>query len=87
MRKGKLFFYGSTDELLSRVSGKVKIIELQNDNELIALQKKAVVLSTTYEHNKIQARVMDENNSFSVPATTETLEDAYVYCMGGKEYE
>ena len=87
LRKGKLFFYGSTDELLSHVSGKVKIIKLQSDNELITLQKKAVVLSTTYEHNKIQARIMDENNIFSIPATTETLEDAYVYCMGGKEYE
>lgn len=37
--------------------------------------------------NTIQARIMDENNSFSGPSTTETLEDAYVYCMGGKEYE
>lgn len=87
LRKGKLFFHGSTDELLSHVAGRVKIIELQNDNELIALQKRAVVLSTTYEHSKIQARIMDENNIFSVPAVVETLEDAYVYCMGGKAYE
>lgn len=87
LRKGKLFFRGSTDELLSHVVGKVKTIELKNDSELIALQKKAIVLSTTYEHSKIQARIMDENNSFPVPASTATLEDAYVYCMGGKEYE
>lgn len=86
LRKGTLFFKGSADELLSRVAGKVKIIELQNENDLIDLQKKTVVLSTTYEHNKIQARIMDENNCFPVTATTETLEDAYVYCMGGKAY-
>lgn len=87
LRKGRLFFCGSADELLSCVTGKVKIIELQNEIDLIELQKKTIVLSTTYEHNKIQVRIMDENNSFPIPATMETLEDAYVYCMGGKEYE
>lgn len=87
LRKGKLFFYGSADELLSRVAGKVKIVDLQNEMDLIELQKKTIVLSTTYEHNKIQARIMDENSCFPIPATAETLEDAYVYCMGGKGYE
>lgn len=70
--------------LLSHVAGKIKIIELQNENELIHLQKRTVVISTVYEHDKIQARIVDENNLFSVPTTIETLEDAYVYCMGGK---
>lgn len=87
LRKGTLFFCGSAEELLSHVAGKVKMIELGNENDLIALQKKTVVIATTYEHNKIQARIMDENNLFSVPVVTETLEDAYVYCMGGKAYE
>lgn len=87
LRKGTLFFCGSAEDLLSRVAGKVKVIELENENDLISLQKKTVVIATTYEHNKIQARVMDEDNLFSVPAITETLEDAYVYCMGGKAYE
>lgn len=87
LRKGKLFFCGNTIHLLSKVAGKVKIIELTNEQELLELQKKTSVSSITYEHNTIQARIMDENNSFSGPSTTETLEDAYVYCMGGKEYE
>lgn len=87
LRKGKLFFYGNTTTLLSKVAGKVKVVELADENELLALQRKTPVLSTTYEHNAIQARIMDENNLFSVPAVAETLEDAYVYCMGGKEYE
>ena len=87
LRKGTLFFCGSPNDLLSHVGGKVKIIELENETDLISLQKKTVVLSTTYEHNKIQARIMDENNRFSVQAVPETLEDAYVYCMGGKSYE
>lgn len=87
LRKGTLFFNGSADDLLSRVAGKVKIIELENEHDLISLQKKTVVLSTTYEHNKIQARIMDENDHFSAENVPETLEDAYVYCMGGKSYE
>ncbi|MBD5536591.1 MAG: ABC transporter ATP-binding protein [Lachnospiraceae bacterium] len=87
LRKGSLFFYGNPDELISHVAGKIKVIELQNENELISLQKKTVVLATTYEHSKIQARIMDENSLFSAAPTTETLEDAYVYCMGGKTYE
>lgn len=87
LRKGTLFFNGSADDLLSRVAGKVKIIELENEHDLISLQKKTVVLSTTYEHNKIQARIMDENDHFSAEIVPETLEDAYVYCMGGKSYE
>lgn len=68
--------------MLSHVAGKVKTVELENETDLIALQKKTVVLSTTYEHNKI----MDENNRFSARVVPETLEDAYVYCMGGKAY-
>lgn len=87
LRKGMLFFCGSPDDLLSHVAGKVKVIEMEHEKDLIALQKKAVVIATTYEHNKIQARIMDENELFSVPTVTETLEDAYVYCMGGKAYE
>lgn len=87
LRKGTLFFHGSADDLLSHVAGKVKTVELENETDLIALQKKTVVLSTTYEHNKIQARIMDENNYFSARVVPETLEDAYVYCMGGKSYE
>lgn len=87
LRKGSLFFCGNVDELISHVAGKIKVIELQNENELIFLQKKTVVIATTYEHNKIQARIMDENNLFSAAPTAETLEDAYVYCMGGKMYE
>ena len=87
LRKGTRFFCGSANDLLSHVIGKIKIIELENENDLIALQKKTVVIATTYEHNKIQARIMDENNLFSAPVMAETLEDAYVYCMGGKAYE
>lgn len=87
LRKGTLFFQGSAEELISHVTGKIKVVELENENDLIILQKKTVVISTTYAYNKIQARVMDENNLLSARVVAETLEDAYVYCMGGKAYE
>lgn len=87
LRRGRLFFCGDADQLISRVAGKVKVIELQDENKLAALQEKAVVLATTYEHDRIRARIMDEYDAFSALPVEETLEDAYVYCMGGKVYE
>lgn len=87
LRKGRLFFCGDADQLISHVAGKIKVIELQDENELISLQEKTIVLATMYDHGKIQARIMDENNAFPVLPEEETLEDAYVYCMGGKVYE
>jgi ABC-2 type transport system ATP-binding protein len=87
LRKGKLFFTGTSQELLRSVHGKIKALNLNGDQELLELQKKAVVISTTYEGNQIKARFMDENNAYSVSPVAETLEDAYVYCMGGKAHE
>ena len=87
LRKGALFFSGSAEELLSKAAGKVKIVEIEKEKDLAALQKKAVVLSVTYEHSGILARILDERGEFPVPPVAETLEDAYVYCMGGKNYE
>lgn len=88
LRKGNLFFRGSANDLMKHVEEKVKIIELNNENDLISLQKKVMVISTSYEHNGlIFAKIVDENNIFkSVKPIRATLEDAYVYCMGGKEY-
>lgn len=87
LRKGKLFFTGTSQELLQSVHGKIKTLKLSGEQELLELQKKAVVISTTYEGNQIKARFMDENNAYSVSPVAETLEDAYVYCMGGKAHE
>ena len=51
------------------------------------LQKKAVVLQTTYENHGLTARIMDENSAFpEAVSDAATLEDAYVYCMGGKAH-
>lgn len=86
LRKGHLFYAGSSQNLLRRVEGKVKLIHLADEAELAALQRRAIVLSTTYEQKGIQARIVDEENAFRAASVPATLEDAYVYCMGGKSH-
>lgn len=87
LRKGHLFYAGTSATLLERVKDKVKILHLENENQLIELQKKSVVLSTTYESHGLTARIMDESGLFlQATPVTATLEDAYVYCMGGKAH-
>ncbi len=87
LRKGRLFYAGTSVALLDKVKGKIKLLHLENENQLIELQKKSVVLQTTYERHGLTARIMDEDSSFPRAATVAaTLEDAYVYCMGGKAH-
>ena len=87
LRKGRLFYVGTSAALLERVKGKIKLLHLENENQLVELQKKSVVLQTTYESHGLTARIMDEDSSFPGAVTdTATLEDAYVYCMGGKAH-
>ena len=87
LRKGRVFYAGTSAALLERVKGKIKLLHLENENQLVELQKKSVVLQTTYESHGLTARIMDEDASFPGAVTdTATLEDAYVYCMGGKAH-
>lgn len=87
LRKGRLFYAGTSAALLERVKGKIKVLHLEEENQLIDLQKKSVVLQTTYESHGVTARIMDEDSSFpQATPDTATLEDAYVYCMGGKAH-
>ena len=87
LRKGRLFYAGTSATLLERVRDKVKILRLENEAQLVELQKKAVVLSTTYESHGLAARIMDENDLYAqAQPVAATLEDAYVYCMGGKAH-
>lgn len=87
LRKGCLFYAGTSAALLEQVTGKVKILHLEIENQLIDLQKKSVVLSTTYESHGLTARIMDDEGYFpKIEPVAATLEDAYVYCMGGKEH-
>lgn len=73
---------------MKQVEGKVKLLSLEQDSQLLQVQRQAVVLAAVYESHGLTARIMDEQGLFPgaapVPAT---LEDAYVYCMGGKHHE
>ena len=85
LRQGRLFYAGAPAGLMERVEGRVKLLSLEREEQLIPLQKQAVVLSTTYENQRLTARIMDERELFPTsPPVPATLEDAYVYCMGGK---
>ena len=87
LRKGHLFYTGTSAALMNRVEGKVKVLRLEQEQELTRLQKQTIVLSTTYENHGLVARIMDENMVFSnAPVVPATLEDAYIYCMGGKTH-
>ena len=86
LRGGKLFFSGSTDTLLNQVKGKIKVLDIGSEQELAGLQNQVVVLSVAYTGDGIKARIMDEADRFRQAPAQETLEDAYVYCMGGKNH-
>ena len=87
LRGGRLFYAGTPEALTDKVAGRVKLLRLSGDAELLEVRKKAVVLSTTYEERGLSARIMDEEGRFPhVPPVPATLEDAYVYCMGGKAH-
>lgn len=81
LRKGRLFYAGSSDGLMEHVTGKIKLLHLEKEEQLIALQKQAVVISTAYEGHGLSARVVDENQIFPGEAAPATLEDAYIYAM------
>ena len=82
LRNGQLFYAGTPAGLMIHVEGKVKILHLEKEEQLITLQRQAVVLSTAYESSGLTARVMDEKQMFTEPAVPATLEDAYIYAMG-----
>lgn len=87
LRKGHLFYTGTSAALMKRVEGKVKVLRLEQEEQLVELQKQAVVLSTAYENHGLLARIMDEDMIFTnLPPVSATLEDAYVYSMGGKAH-
>lgn len=87
LRNGRLFYAGSSAALISQVQNKVKVLHLQHEAQLADLLQNTVVLSVTYESHGLTARIMDETNSFiQASPVAATLEDAYVYCMGGKRH-
>lgn len=85
LREGRLFYAGRTNDLMKRLDGKVKIVHCGREQQLAEVQRQAVVLSVTYEGPGLEARILDENMAFAdATIVPTTLEDACLYCMGGK---
>ncbi len=85
LRKGRLFYAGAADALLERVRGRVRLLHLEREAQMAALQKQTVILSINYEARGLCVRILDEAGHFpQAEAVEATLEDAYIYCMGGK---
>ena len=60
LRKGHLFYAGTSAALLERVKDKVIILHLENDNKIIELTKKSLVLSTIFERIGLTSLIMNE---------------------------
>jgi len=87
LRNGRLFYAGASVDLMKLVEDKIKILIIDHGNQLIDIQKQAVIISTTYDSRGMTVRMMDKNMNFpDAECVSATLEDAYVYCMGRKSY-
>jgi ABC-2 type transport system ATP-binding protein len=85
LQSGQVLYQGNKTELMKRVSGKVKIIKTENEEALEEIKQKAILLSVSYESDGIKARIIDEKKEYSETPERESLEDAYVYCVGGSK--
>ena len=71
--------------MIGQVAGKIKVVRIRNEADLAQLQQRALLISTTYESEGILARIADHHHLFPrIEPCQATLEDAFVYCMGGE---
>ena len=85
LKAGSIVYRGSVENLLKCVAGKVRIIMAQED-EVPLIKNKYCVVSTAYTAKGVQVRaVAKDENSLAGENTEATLEDAYLYIMGGME--
>lgn len=82
LKSGSVLYKGNKTELMRCASGKVKIINAENEQELDEIKKKARIISVSYQSDAIMARVIDENAEYKCIPEKESLEDAYVYYVG-----
>lgn len=82
LKSGRVLYQGNKSELIKQVSGKVKVIYVNGEEELDEIREKAKIISVSYERAGIKARIIDEQNKYDEKTEKESLEDAYVYCVG-----
>lgn len=82
LKSGTVLYQGNKSELMKQVSGKIKVIQVNGEQELDEIRKNTKIISVSYENVGIKARIIDEKNKYGKEAEKESLEDAYVYCVG-----
>jgi ABC-2 type transport system ATP-binding protein len=80
---GSLMYKGTVVDLLSTVKEKVWEYEVDIEKEEL-LKDKYTIVSTSYGNNKVKVRYVATKNEESAAIRKEcTLEDAYIYMVGG----
>ena len=83
LNKGKMMYSGSTVGMVDSIRDMLWTAEI-NAGEEIELKKRAVVTNVTYTYGKPNVRYVAKESmyegSVQIPAT---LEDAYIYSVGG----
>lgn len=86
LKSGSVLYQGDKTNLMKGVYGKVKLITVENEQELEEIKKKVKIISASYQSNGIITRVIDENAEYKCIPEKESMEDAYVYYVGGGYY-
>ncbi len=84
IKKGKILYSGSTDELLEKLGDKV-CVDIVDSNIEINDAKYKQIISITRKKGKLEVRFIEETNN-TYQHVEPTLEDAYFY-MANKELE
>lgn len=81
-KSSRVVYNGSKLGLMKQISGKVKVIRANSEQELDEIRDKAKIISVSYESDSIKVRIIDENNYYDKEPEKESLEDSYIYCVG-----
>lgn len=79
----RLVYSGTVDDAINLVKGQVWECDVDLEKEVL-LREKYTVISASYLKNKAKIRYVGNNNAeISSIKKEETLEDAYIYMLGG----
>jgi ABC-2 type transport system ATP-binding protein len=81
--EGRQVYSGNASELINKIDGMVWECESELDEEN-EMRRWYTVVSAIYSHNKVRVRYVTDNNRHLLASKkSPTLEDAYIYMLGG----
>lgn len=83
LKQGNLIYNGYVENKLNQMKGKVKIIDGKYINNKDIL-KDVYILEERGNENSKKLKIVDEKDKFLGEIVPPSLEDAYLYMMGGK---